>query len=70
LFYATDDNIAAGTVEQLIRASGFDPIKAGPFTDAGRLEGPDGDLSQGGLHGELVDIDQARDAIAARKVTA
>jgi predicted dinucleotide-binding enzyme len=70
LFYATDDDKAAGTVERLIRAAGFDPLKAGPSADAGRLEGPDGDLSQGGLNGELVDLDQARDAIAARKVTA
>jgi predicted dinucleotide-binding enzyme len=70
LFYATSDAVAAGTVERLIRAVGFDPAKAGPFADAGRLEGPNGDLSQGGLNGNLVDIDQARDAIAARKVTA
>src|SRR5262249_43070134 len=63
LFYATDDDIAAGTVEQLIRAAGFDSVKAGGFADAGRLEGPDGDLSQGGLNGEVVDLDQARAAI-------
>jgi predicted dinucleotide-binding enzyme len=70
LFYATDDDVAAGTVEQLIRTAGFDPVKAGGVVDAGRLEGPDGDLSQGGLNGEVVDLDQARAAIAARKVTA
>ena len=70
LFYATDDEEAAGTVERLIRAAGFDPLKAGPSADAGRLEGPDGDLSQGGLNGEVVDLNQARAAIAARKVTA
>jgi predicted dinucleotide-binding enzyme len=70
LFYATDDEEAAGTVERLIRAAGFDPLKAGPSADAGRLEGPDGDLSQGGLDGEIVDLNQARAAIAARKATA
>ena len=70
LFYATDDEEAAGIVERLIRAAGFDPLKAGPSADAGRLEGPDGDLSQGGLNGEVVDLNQARAAIAARKVTA
>lgn len=70
LFYATDDEEAAGTVERLIRAAGFDPLEAGPAADAGRLEGPDGDLSQGGLNGEVVDLNQARAAIAARKVTA
>jgi len=70
LFYATDDEEAAAIVERLIRAAGFDPLKAGRAADAGRLEGPDGDLSQGGLNGEVVDLNQARAAIAARKVTA
>jgi len=70
LFYATDDDTAAGTVERLIRAAGFDPVKAGGFADAGRLEGPDGDLSQGGLNGELLDLDQARAILAATEVTA
>ena len=70
IFYATDDDTAAGTVERLIRAAGFDPVKAGGFADAGRLEGPDGDLSQGGLNGELLDLDQARATLAATEVTA
>jgi len=70
LFYATDDDTAAGTVERLIRAAGFDPVKAGGFADAGRLEGPGGDLSQGGLKGELLDLDQARATLAATEVTA
>ena len=69
-FYATDDDIAAGTVERLIRAAGFDPVKAGGFADAGRLEGPGGDLSQSGLNGELLDLDQARATLAATEVTA
>jgi predicted dinucleotide-binding enzyme len=70
LFYATDDDIAAGTVERLIRAAGFDPVKAGGFAAAGRLEGPDGDLSQGGLNGELLDLDQARATLTKTEVTA
>jgi predicted dinucleotide-binding enzyme len=70
LFYATDDDSAAGTVERLIRAAGFDPVRAGGFADAGRLEGPSGDLSQGGLNGAVLDIDQARAALAATEVTA
>jgi predicted dinucleotide-binding enzyme len=70
LFYATDDDMAAGTVEGLIRAAGFDPVKAGGFADAGRLEGPGGDLSQAGLNGEVLDLDQARAALAATEVTA
>ena len=70
LFYATDDDIAAGTVERLIRAAGFDPIKAGGAAAALRMEGPNGDLSQGGLNGALLDLDQARAALATTEVPA
>lgn len=45
LFYATDDD-AAETVERLISASGFDPVKAGGLDSAGRLELMRGDLHQ------------------------
>jgi len=66
LFYATDDDVAATTIEPLIQAAGFEPLKAGGVADAGRLEVPGGDLHQGGgLNGQLVDLDQAHDAIAA-----
>lgn len=65
LFYATDDDAAATTIERLIRAAGFDPLKAGGVADAGRIEAPGGDLHQFGLNGELVDLDQARAAVAA-----
>jgi predicted dinucleotide-binding enzyme len=65
LFYATDDDAAATTVERLIRAAGFEPLKAGGVADAGRIEVPGGDLHQGGgLNGELVDLDEARAAVA------
>ena len=60
LFYATDDDAAAATVERLIRAAGFDPLKAGEIADAGRIEVPGGDLYQMGANGELFDLDQAR----------
>jgi predicted dinucleotide-binding enzyme len=70
LFYATDDDVAAATAERLIRVAGFDPVKAGGLADAIRLEGPNGDLSQGGLNGELLDLDQARVTLAATEVTA
>ena len=71
LFYATDDDVAATTIERLIRAAGFDPLKAGGVADAGRIEGPGGDLAQGGgLNGELVDLDEARAAVAAAEVPA
>jgi len=66
LFYATDDNAAATTIERLIRAAGFEPLKAGGLADAGRLEVPGGDLHQGGgLNGQLVDLDEAGAAVAA-----
>ena len=70
LFYATDDDIAAGTVERLIRAAGFDPVKAGGAAAAIRMEGPNGDLSQGGLNGALLDLDQARAALTTAEVPA
>ncbi len=63
LFYATDDDAAATTIERLIRAAGFEPLKAGGVADAGRLEVPGGDLHEGGgLSGQLVDLDEARAA--------
>jgi predicted dinucleotide-binding enzyme len=64
LFYATDDHTASTTIERLVRAAGFDPLKAGGVADAGRIEAPGGDLHQFGLNGELVDLDQARAAMA------
>jgi 8-hydroxy-5-deazaflavin:NADPH oxidoreductase len=65
LFYATDDDQADAAVQRLIRAAGFDPVKAGGVSDAARIEAG-GDLSQGGgLQGRLLDADQARAALAA-----
>jgi predicted dinucleotide-binding enzyme len=66
LFYATDDAAAAAAVERLIRAAGFDPVKAGGVADALRIEAPGGDLHQhGGLNGRLLDIHEAQQAVAA-----
>ena len=70
LFYATDDDTAAETVERLISAAGFDPVKAGGVAAAIRMEGPGGDLSQGGLNGALLSLDQARAALAPTEVPA
>jgi predicted dinucleotide-binding enzyme len=70
LFYATDDDTAAETIERLISAAGFDPVKAGGLAAALRMEGPGGDLSQGGLNGELLDLEQARAVLATTEVTA
>jgi predicted dinucleotide-binding enzyme len=65
LFYATDDEVAATTIERLIRAAGFDPVQAGGLDAAGRIEMPGGDLHQYGLNGQLLDLDEARAAMAA-----
>jgi predicted dinucleotide-binding enzyme len=70
LFYATDDDDAATTIERLIRAAGFDPVKAGGAAAALRIEMPGGDLHQMGMSGELVDLDEARAAVAATEVKA
>jgi 8-hydroxy-5-deazaflavin:NADPH oxidoreductase len=64
LFYATDDDTAATTVERLIRAAGFEPLRAGGVGDAGRIEMPGGDLHQAGLNGAILDLDEGRAAIA------
>jgi predicted dinucleotide-binding enzyme len=64
LFYATDDEAAATTIERLIRAAGFEPWKAGGVAAAGRIEAPAGDLHQYGFNGQVVDIDRARSATA------
>jgi hypothetical protein len=66
LLYATDDDAATTTIERLIHAAGFEPLKAGGVADAGRIEMPGGDLHQSGLNGALLDLDQARAAVAAK----
>jgi predicted dinucleotide-binding enzyme len=70
LFYATDDDAAATTIERLIRAAGFEPLKAGGVADAGRIEMPGGDLHQAGLKGALLDLDEARAKVAPAEVSA
>jgi predicted dinucleotide-binding enzyme len=68
LFYATDDDEAASTVERLIRAAGFEPLKVGGVAAAVRIEMPGGDLHQAGLNGELLDLDRARAAIDPKEL--
>jgi predicted dinucleotide-binding enzyme len=71
LFYATDDVAAAAVIERLIRAAGFDPLKVGGVADAGRIEVPGGDLHEhGGLNGQLLDLDEARTAVAGGATSA
>ena len=70
LFYATDDEVAAAAAERLIPAAGFDPLKADGVSDSARLEVPGGDLHQGGgLNGRIVDLDEARAALARPTTT-
>jgi len=65
LFYATDDDAAEATAQRLIRAAGFEPLKVGGVSDAGRIEGPDGELQ-----GRIFDLDEARATIANKGVKA
>ena len=59
LFYATDDDAAEATTQRLITAAGFEPLKVGGVSDAGRIEGPDGELQ-----GLILDLDQALATVA------
>ena len=59
LFYATDDDVAEATAQRLIRAAGFEPLKVGGMSEAGRIEGPDGELQ-----GRMLDLEEARATIA------
>jgi predicted dinucleotide-binding enzyme len=69
LLYATDDDVAATTIERLIRAAGFEPLKAGGVADAGRIEMPGGDLHQASLNGALLDLDEARAKVTSAEVS-
>jgi 8-hydroxy-5-deazaflavin:NADPH oxidoreductase len=65
LFYATDDEAAEATAQRLIRAAGFEPLKVGGASEAGRIEGPDGELQ-----GRMLDLDDALATIATEGVQA
>jgi 8-hydroxy-5-deazaflavin:NADPH oxidoreductase len=65
LFYATDDDAAEATAQRLIRAAGFEPLKVGGVSEAGRIEGPDGELQ-----GRIFDLDEARAIVATEGVKA
>ncbi len=70
LFYATDDDEAAATADRLIRAAGFEPLKAGGLADVGRIEMPGGDLHQASLNGAVLDLDEAQVLLAREQVQA
>jgi 8-hydroxy-5-deazaflavin:NADPH oxidoreductase len=57
LFYVTDDDRAGEEVERLIRAAGFQPVKAGGIEQSGRLE------VGGDLHDLVVGLAEARSLI-------
>jgi predicted dinucleotide-binding enzyme len=59
LFYATDDDAAEATAQRLIRTAGFEPLKVGGVSEAGRMEGPDGELQ-----GRIFDLDEAQAIVA------
>ena len=63
LFYATDDDAAGDAAQRLISAAGFEPVKVGGLSDAGRIEGPDGDLQ-----GRILDLGQAVASVAMEGV--
>jgi 8-hydroxy-5-deazaflavin:NADPH oxidoreductase len=65
LFYATDDDVAEATAQRLIRAVGFEPLRVGGVSDAGRIEGPDGELQ-----GQMLSLDEAQATIATEGVQA
>ena len=65
LFYATDDDAAESTAQRLIKAAGFEPLKVGGLSKAGRIEGPDGELQ-----GRIFDLDEARATIPSEGVKA
>lgn len=64
LFYATDDDAAAKTTQQLIRTAGFEPMDVGGLAAVGRMEGPGGDLQ-----GRVLDLDGARTALTTEVTT-
>jgi 8-hydroxy-5-deazaflavin:NADPH oxidoreductase len=63
LFYVTDDDRAGVEVERLIRAAGFEPVKAGGIEQSGRLE------VGGDLHGLVVGLAEARSLIGRASVS-
>ena len=62
LFYAADDHAAGDLVAGLIRAAGFDPVRAGGLDQAIRLE-MFGDLHEYGALGRVVTQDEALKAL-------
>lgn len=65
LFYASDDTGARPEVERLIKAAGFQPVRAGGVDASLRIE-VGGDLHAfGGLNGRLIERAEAESLLAA-----
>jgi 8-hydroxy-5-deazaflavin:NADPH oxidoreductase len=62
LFYASDDRQAGDAVAELIKASGFEPVRVGGINQALRIEAF-GDLHQFGKLGRLVTPKEAADLL-------
>src|SRR6266568_536303 len=62
LFYAADDDTAGDLVADLIRASGFEPVRVGGLDQSIRIEGF-GDLHETGALGRVVTKSEALKAI-------
>jgi len=58
LFYASDDSDAGNTIAELIRASGFAPVRIGAIDRSIRIE-VGGDLHEAGKLGRLVTAKEA-----------
>lgn len=59
LFYATDDTTINGDIEQLIRDSGFEPVRVGDLDQSIRIE-VFGDLHEFGALGKVVSASEAK----------
>lgn len=65
LFYATDDTAARSETERLIKAAGFEPVRAGGVDACLRIE-VGGDLHAfGGLNGRLIDRTEAESLLGS-----
>lgn len=62
LFYATNDTSINPAVEQLIRDSGFEPLRAGDLSQSIRIE-VFGDLHEYGALGKTVTLEEAKQKI-------
>ncbi|MCS3553713.1 MULTISPECIES: NADPH-dependent F420 reductase [Sphingobacterium] len=67
LFYASDNTNSNQFVEELIKASGFEPLHIGGINQSIRIE-VFGDLHEFGALGKTVVLDEAKDIIGQHKI--